>query len=416
MSVISNHKLSAAIFAPGWVCEKHGHEHFVENQNRFWNLLSEFCTPNVISCLPIVTSFCHGCGTKYYRHGQVIKNKPWGNLSCQQLQPNIVNSAEDITVDYCTMDAYHGGGCLEVTGKLKSDKYTTLGIFSSSIKVDHPLLVSYTYQMIADEKDVGFCLYLRCDGGQKIISLVSDQEVGERQSQSTVSDYGIDFSDKLFNSSLPCMTDISQHSSVYATLSGDSQISLQATFHGEDISTSSKWKTRYYLVPSEEFNNDIQEIALCCYARKKEDVSSVDFTFKLGYLQIVNPISLINNSKEVSDLQLSDDQWTESTDADRNALVSGTLKWNYPSTSGVHFNIFCVGLKTDPHDNTEIDTSSRVFIGQAFVNMYRICDLCVSSGKADTPYSFKVIVQPVNNAGFTTPFKNCSTLTVNHTL
>ena len=56
-------------------------------------------------------------------------NIPWTNLSCQQFQPTFKdeyyksgskNGIEISDMFYCTDDAFEGGGCLKVNGKLNS--------------------------------------------------------------------------------------------------------------------------------------------------------------------------------------------------------------------------------------------------------------------------------------------------------
>ncbi|KAK3728462.1 hypothetical protein QZH41_002324 [Actinostola sp. cb2023] len=63
-------KLSAAIFAPGWVLETQGEKNFTAKENKFWSLLSKDCPT----------------------HPMVAFTHPWTNLSCQQTQPSYNNA------------------------------------------------------------------------------------------------------------------------------------------------------------------------------------------------------------------------------------------------------------------------------------------------------------------------------------
>ena len=59
---------------------------------------------------------------------------PWTNLSCQQFQPTFkdeyykLGSKDGINIDamfYSTDDAFEGGGCIKVNGKLDSSEHNS---------------------------------------------------------------------------------------------------------------------------------------------------------------------------------------------------------------------------------------------------------------------------------------------------
>ena len=65
-------KLSAAIFAPGWVLETQGVKNFTANQNKFWGLLSKDCpTHPMANSIPFVSSLCEGYGENVFIDGKV---------------------------------------------------------------------------------------------------------------------------------------------------------------------------------------------------------------------------------------------------------------------------------------------------------------------------------------------------------
>ncbi len=66
-------RLSAALFATGWVYECHPLDQFAALSSKFWSaLLPHFGLRNTIDSLPIRTSFCPGSGKAFYSKGQVI--------------------------------------------------------------------------------------------------------------------------------------------------------------------------------------------------------------------------------------------------------------------------------------------------------------------------------------------------------
>lgn len=73
---IRKKKLSAAIFAPGWLYECHPIEQFPELSLRFWSLLLPFLKVCGPTSLPIRTSFCQGYGRGKYVSGEVDSSKP----------------------------------------------------------------------------------------------------------------------------------------------------------------------------------------------------------------------------------------------------------------------------------------------------------------------------------------------------
>jgi mannosyl-glycoprotein endo-beta-N-acetylglucosaminidase len=90
---ISKKKLNAALFAPGWVLECNDENNFVENENKFWNLLEPYLFKRKFQELPLVSTFNQGCGEYFFINGQKIESDigKWFNLNLQTLQPSIDN-------------------------------------------------------------------------------------------------------------------------------------------------------------------------------------------------------------------------------------------------------------------------------------------------------------------------------------
>ncbi|XP_077979787.1 cytosolic endo-beta-N-acetylglucosaminidase-like [Glandiceps talaboti] len=414
MKVICEQQLSTAIFAPGWVYERMGSENFLVNQNRFWELLSEFCSPHGIASLPLVTSFCHGFGNEYYKDGLVVKSKPWGNMSLQQLQPTELYdeskaSNTECTLSYCTDTAYYGGGCLQISGIITPKQCSLSRIFSTDIAVTHPLLVSYTVQI---SSDVDVFMYFKCNSGQKLVALINSTE-DDKQVQSIVSDYGIHFSEKEAKSSIPGLDSLAPSCIVYSALTGESHSMLHTACSGVQAVkyNDTKWRSRFFLIPSSEFESHehIEEIGMCMYPNLQHQSTDLSTSMlMLGQIQILNPESIKENSLQISDLKISQEHWKTKMDERDTILLSATLTWTYPPSIASHFDVYCVGLVRDPHSNKKIDSSTRVFIGSAFVNMYRVCDLSVPYNQSERMQSVKFLVQPVMYSGLRSILDSCT--------
>ena len=105
---IAQHRLSVALFAPGWVHEcLAAPGQFTQEQYQFWKHL-DLPDRHVPCTLPIRTSFCQGFGQAFFRNGFRVRTGAWHNLHLQQLQPN--HRCGHVHVD----DAFEGGGCLHM--------------------------------------------------------------------------------------------------------------------------------------------------------------------------------------------------------------------------------------------------------------------------------------------------------------
>ncbi|XP_057366566.1 uncharacterized protein LOC130687416 isoform X2 [Daphnia carinata] len=156
-SVVRQHNLSAAVFAPGWIYECHPIEQFKELSFKFWSLLFPYMNLHGTNSLPIRTSFCPGYGQGKYDGGQLVDSKPWHNMSRQQLQPCLaaVRGLFEIKGDIfdvfrcgskstfgkqevCNADAFNGGGCLNI----QSPTDAVFPLFFCEIPVIRPMTLA----------------------------------------------------------------------------------------------------------------------------------------------------------------------------------------------------------------------------------------------------------------------------------
>lgn len=163
------HGLSLALFAPSWVHEYLGSSHFVHLEYAFWQKLWPYLYIHGPTQLPFSTTFCQGYGQKLYHNGQVMSDAPWYNLSKQQYQPSVPSCLEDRFVEpilkarteegstnyvkeevlqlittgciqHCSLDAFTGGGCLQISRPCSGTKFQRILICSFS--ADGQILVS----------------------------------------------------------------------------------------------------------------------------------------------------------------------------------------------------------------------------------------------------------------------------------
>ena len=135
--------LSVAIFGQGWAYEKFGNADFLENEKRFWELLSVCCTTRKLTGLPLLTTFCQGWGLKFHQHGQSLNDDPWMNMSLQQLQP----TTPQIGVAYDQTMVLSGGGSMRFTCTETLKPINRFDLFDTDICIPQgsDIIVSYTY-------------------------------------------------------------------------------------------------------------------------------------------------------------------------------------------------------------------------------------------------------------------------------
>lgn len=141
--------MSVALFAPAWIYETKGKENFTSNQYKFWNNLCDLLVPSVYTEMPFVTSFCQGFGNKLCRHGKAVSDREWFNLSLQQLQPTFhsMKSAE-VEAAININDAYSGGGCLELSGRIVHDMWLDCRLFSTRLRMEENCIAVYTFKKL----------------------------------------------------------------------------------------------------------------------------------------------------------------------------------------------------------------------------------------------------------------------------
>ncbi|KAG8129176.1 hypothetical protein E2320_015878, partial [Naja naja] len=120
LQMIREQGLSVAIFAPGWVYEHLGPRDFLNNEDKFWALLSQLLSIHRIVSLPFCTSFNLGMGNRHFSYGQETRTEPWYNLSAQEIQPiygsHRMSDRGWVRTRCCLQEAWCGGSSLLLEG------------------------------------------------------------------------------------------------------------------------------------------------------------------------------------------------------------------------------------------------------------------------------------------------------------
>ncbi|XP_078736724.1 cytosolic endo-beta-N-acetylglucosaminidase [Lampetra fluviatilis] len=415
MQEIWNLRLSAAIFAPGWVYERHERPDFHNHQHRFWSVMVEHTNPHSVSALPIATSFCRGQGRNLYRRGTVCRAGPWHNLSAQNLQPIYTDTRHfnpegapevaavapalesHVYVRSVTDVAFEGGGCLLVQGLLAPDK-ARLAVRLLSVMVHAPptLLLSYVY---------------RVGGG-------SSGEAGGGAAGDPVR-LGLE---------------LTTMDSTKCTFSNVSVLHAPVTTHrptalpvGDVVSCRLRqqcgglppqsWTHRCYLLELRDCM--LQDVFVT--VEKAPGVSGpVSFQCHLGLLQMFDASALARGWEPFGDVGLWDVTWTSGA-APASLLLSATLRWSCPSLRLARFRVSWRTLPTAHGEavaaataTLEEGTAEPALLGEAFTSVYRVHELLVPSQVGPGEALLEFLVQPVSLEDFVAPWNESGRVQISY--
>ncbi|XP_033125700.1 cytosolic endo-beta-N-acetylglucosaminidase-like [Anneissia japonica] len=401
MEVIRKVDLSAAIFAPGWVFEKHGATKFIPNENRFWSLIESYLHSHGVVSLPLCSNFCQGYGVHGFSNGKKVMTKKWCNLSAQQIQPSFSNKQfEDGAkqkMDRLVTDGYSGGGCLSFDGSLEAGKTHIFKVLQTGIEWKDFLLIAYSVKTSSQMK---IELYLQTAEPDGQIVLTDTEDISKAEKQN-VTDYGLHESEKLAD--MPA--------AVFAPLGGASLTVLKEM--SGNIPESNGWVTRYYLLSKTAFDcaPKITEIGLKCSSL---DVPVI-YNVLLGQIKILDPAELKESTTQVTDLTCQDITWSPPIISPKSfeGLVSIciTIKWKY-AISASHFDVFVKGVTRSPNENMELSVYEPVFVGRSHSKQFRICHLLVP--QKSEQHTLEIMVLPTNKAGFQAPWASVASVKVKY--
>uniref|UniRef100_A0A8C1C5P3 Cytosolic endo-beta-N-acetylglucosaminidase n=2 Tax=Cyprinus carpio TaxID=7962 RepID=A0A8C1C5P3_CYPCA len=366
LELIRKYEFSTALFAPGWVYECHEKADFRQNQDKFWNLLSDFVyIHRPSSSLPFISSFCQGFGKSMYWRGQVEMKRNWFNLHAQEIQPLYLSENMDnggwLRTRGCSEDAWIGGSSLMVEGMIPSGRSEVCArIFSLHIPLAPKTFVSFVYKPPVGVK---ISLELKTIDGP-LCTFDGTEEIAREWS---------------FR---PCSLDILESQSEAVTFKNVHLICLICCvcFLLKMVGCSLR--------------------DVCIRVSRDEGDENVSFNCRIGEIMLLDAESLQAPLQAVEGICVNDVVWhTGTSQGDGHTLkvlLNATLRWQYPTQQVRHFRIHWRHLRgPDPR----IPPGALTLIGRSYSTLYRVVELEVPAA----PGLIELVVEPVSREGFRVP-------------
>ncbi|XP_030064480.1 cytosolic endo-beta-N-acetylglucosaminidase [Microcaecilia unicolor] len=409
LQLIRKYGFSAAIFAPGWVYECLDKKNFLQNQNKFWSLLQKYLPIHSICTLPLVTSFCIGCGNKRFSYGKEEDVGSWCNLNVQETQPLFVDHTQDagtggwVRSQICPKDAWHGGSSLLVQGTIPSDaKAVSVRLFSLQVPSPPKLLISMVYKL-EEQSKVSVTLELMTRDLQTCqIGNISDLTV-----QGTTHHLEPRLGPQCDPPEPGIRTQLQQqHHPV---------LESHAFFGGCGQQSSSGWAQHCYELELQDCL--LQDLSLKV-SRLPSSLQKENFTCRLGELRVLDAGSLSAPLRAVCSLRAHHFLWRrgsyDPSFQDLQLYLSVTLQWAYPMEYVRQFRVYGRGVvchRTAVPSHTE----QPHLIGLAYANIYRVVDLAVPPICTGKHGRLEFLVQPVTKEGFAVDQSNWGRLVLEYT-
>ncbi|KAG9343709.1 hypothetical protein JZ751_013087 [Albula glossodonta] len=359
MDLIRKHGMSAAIFAPGWVYECNNKREFRANQDKFWELLSDFLhVHRPSSALPFVSSFCQGFGKKFFWRGKVESSRGWFNLSAQELQPlylrQRLESSGWLRTRGCPEDAWNGGCSFLVEGVIPSTLSKVCArIFSLHVPLAPSSLVSFIYK---PSEGVKVSLELKTTDA----TLCSYEGV----------------------------QDIQHNSAQPKVLEGDHEL-VQRFTENCGVWRPDGWTLRGCALRD-----------VCVNVSRETGDQDTSFSCRIGEIMVMDAESLKVQPLLVQNVCLYDIVWRRgfgrSMSNQEELHLNATMRWNHPIELVRHFRVHWRRLR-GPDPRTPM--GQLTLIGRSYSSMFRVCELAVP----EAPCILELVVEPVTREGFTVP-------------
>ncbi|KAL5018759.1 hypothetical protein ScPMuIL_004481 [Solemya velum] len=355
LEMIANHGLSTALFAPGWVYETRGEDDFIQNDKRFWSLLHGYLPCHSHCELPLATSFCQGCGNKFYLNGEVVSEEPWYNLSLQELQPLIStdNRSDSDDICYTTEDAFMGGGCLKLHTHLQQNEPVTYKLFSLDLDASEKLFISFTFKLMDPEVEVYLIMKIKKESEVET-SLV----LGEEKSFKDESSHVLNIESLKGKTFLPKMN--------------------------STLSQENTWTTRYFALPEEVTPCHLCSLYVGLH-QTESSAESIQTTVLLGQIQLLRNQDCDMLAPDVQ-VQMISDKVPKSKLSPKEPYRD--IKWLCTNNESVmYYNIFTASR------------DKQFLVGHSVNSMFRIGNSSLEDSE--------IIVQPVLQTGTVIPLAAC---------
>ncbi|XP_036268112.1 cytosolic endo-beta-N-acetylglucosaminidase isoform X1 [Pipistrellus kuhlii] len=387
LELIRKHGLSAALFAPGWVYECLEKTEFLQNQDKFWSLLTRYLPTHSICSLPFVTSFCLGMGTRRVCYGQEEAVGPWYHPGAQEPQPLFGEHRPEgpgqgwVKTHSCLADAWNGGSSLLVRGTIPPEEgHVAVRLFSLQVPVPPKLLLSLVYKLEGPAK----------------VRVALELTTGDADSCHVggISALNAETSDRHRPRPLRVPP---------------TKLARWAARCGRRLQGG--WVQRCYEL---SLRGCLLQDLFVSFSRDPASREGEHFVCRLGEIQVVDADSLLSPLHQVQAIAVSRVSWQraapegegppEGAGPPAGLRLSCTLHWSYPLPHARCFRIHCrPGTGGGPPSTGPPGPEKPAFLGLAFANQYRVVGLAVAEARPGQDGRVEFLVEPVPREGFLVP-------------
>ncbi|XP_026557593.1 cytosolic endo-beta-N-acetylglucosaminidase [Pseudonaja textilis] len=368
LQMIREQGLSVAIFAPGWVYEHLGPRDFLNNEDKFWALLSQLLSIHRIVSLPFCTSFSLGVGNRHFSYGQETRTEPWYNLSAQEIQPiygsHRISDRGWVRTRCCLQEAWCGGSSLLLEGAIppKAD-HIAARLFSFQMPAPSRLLLVLIFKHESHFHDTA------------LAPLLTTRESWSRPDRGASTLSG----------------ELTRHR---PSLLHNPPPDLARLLRGCEQRGEHGWQNRCYELELQ--NCFLDELSLTV-SRRRPGQEEMPFTCRLGKIWVLDAASLRslstpNATSSMLPMDASHVHWHRPSA--EQLSVSLTLSWTYPPSRATCFRVHhrsgsCVRDSEPP----------LLLLGEAHACLYRVTQLAVPNPQTLSSCRLEFLVEPVPNDG-----------------
>uniref|UniRef100_A0ABM5FN27 mannosyl-glycoprotein endo-beta-N-acetylglucosaminidase n=1 Tax=Pogona vitticeps TaxID=103695 RepID=A0ABM5FN27_9SAUR len=366
LQMIREHGLSVAIFAPGWVYEHLGPGNFLNNEDKFWGLLSEMLFIHSVGSLPFCTSFSLGMGQRFFDNGQESRTEPWYNLSSQEIQPIYTHRKMPrggwLRTRCCLQEAWCGGSSLLLEGAIPPKAHdVTVRLFSFQAPAPPRVYLALIYKQASHAVTFAPEFTTR--------QLLSPPAANDSPSPGTTA-----HKPYLLHTPPPHLA----------------QLLRGCGRQGEH-----GWQSRCYELELQ--NSFLDELSITVTRRQSGQEKEVSFACRLGKIWVLDAdalhsLSPTDAASPMSPMDVSHVHWQRASAGQLS--LSLTLRWTYPAHEAtcfrVHYRSGSCATGAEP---------PLLLIGEAHAPVYRVTELTVPAAHASSSCRLEFLVEPVPDEG-----------------
>ncbi|TSK87482.1 Cytosolic endo-beta-N-acetylglucosaminidase [Bagarius yarrelli] len=363
LELVRKHRLSTAIFAPGWVYECNDKLEFNKNQDKFWSLLSDgLYIHHPEEPLPFVSSFCQGYGKNFFWRGKPL-------YTMESLE-----AGGWLQTRGCFEEVWTGGNSLLLEGTIpKSQSKICARIFPLHVSLASRTFISCVYQL---SEKTNISLELNTTDAAVCTHTASEK--------------------MQINKVIPAQLD-KNHELLKRFIQG----------YGEQ--NSAGWITSCFIL--EASGCTLRDVCVTL-SRKEAESQDLPFTCKIGEILVLDAERLLTPLLPIQNIFVTDVVWHRG-DVDINGkagkiLLNATLRWSYLTRM---VRLFRVHWRRVSDPGPLVGPETAVLIGRAYSPLYRVVDLEVEHSAGVIEF----LVEPVNREGFSLPQSHWGKHTLSYT-